>query len=65
VQATQARMAKGDYAYEDDDLIFLPGGNAVIAHAAPKLVPEMISTKKPTKLHQERWQRWSRRSSPA
>jgi hypothetical protein len=50
VQATQARMAKGDYAYEDDDLIFLPGGNAVIAHAAPKLVPEMISTKKPTKL---------------
>jgi hypothetical protein len=50
VQATQARMAKGDYAYEDDDLIFLPGGNAVIAHAAPKLVPDMISTKKPAKL---------------
>jgi len=50
VQATQARMAKGDYAYEDDDLIFLPGGNASIVHAAPKLVPEMISTKNPTKL---------------
>ena len=50
VQATQARMAKGDYAYEDDDLIFLPGGNAVIVHAAPKLVPDMISTKKPAKL---------------
>jgi hypothetical protein len=50
VQGIQARMAKGDYAYEDDDLIFLPGGNAVVAHAAPKLVPEMISTKKPTKL---------------
>jgi hypothetical protein len=43
-------MAKGDYAYEDDDLIFLPGGNAVIVHAAPKLVPDMISTKKPAKL---------------
>jgi hypothetical protein len=50
VQATQARMAKGEYAYEDDDLIFLPGGNAVIVHAAPKLVPDMISTKKPAKL---------------
>jgi hypothetical protein len=50
VQATQARMAKGDYAYNDDDLIFLPGGNAVIVHAAPKLVPDMISTKRPAKL---------------
>lgn len=50
VQATQARIAAGDYAYEDDDLIFAPGGNAVITHAAPQLVPEMISTKKPTKL---------------
>jgi hypothetical protein len=50
VQATQARIAKGEYAYNDDDLIFLPGGNAVIVHAAPKLVPEMISTKKPAKL---------------
>lgn len=50
VQATQARIAKGDYAYNDDDFIFLPGGNAVIVHAAPKLVPDMISTKKPAKL---------------
>ena len=50
MQATQARIAKGDYAYNDDDLIFLPGGNAVIVHAAPKLVPDMISTKKPAKL---------------
>ena len=50
VQATQSRIAKGDYAYEDDDLIFLPGGNAVIVHAAPKLAPDMISTRKPAKL---------------
>ena len=50
VLVTQARIAKGEYAYNDDDLIFLPGGNAVIVHAAPKLVPEMISTKKPAKL---------------
>ena len=50
VQATQARIAKGEYAYNDDDFIFLPGGNAVIVHAAPKLVPDMISTKKPAKL---------------
>jgi len=50
VQATQERIAKGDYAYDDDDLIFLPGGNAVIVHAAPRLVPDMISTKSPAKL---------------
>ena len=49
VQATQARIAAGDYPYNDDDLIFLPGGNAVIAHAAPKLAPEMISTRRPAK----------------
>jgi hypothetical protein len=50
VQATQVRIAKGDYAYNDDDFIFLPGGNAVIVHAAPKLAPDMISTKNPAKL---------------
>ena len=50
VHAIQARIAKGEYAYEDDDLILLPGGNAVIVHAAPKLVPEMISTSRPAKL---------------
>lgn len=50
VQAIQARMKAGDYAYTDDDLISMPGGNAVIVHAAPALVPDMISTKKPTKL---------------
>lgn len=50
VQAVQARVARGDYAYENDDFILLPGGNAVIAHAAPQLVPEMLSTKKPAKL---------------
>jgi hypothetical protein len=50
VQATQAAIAKGEYAYNDDDLIFLPGGNAVIVHAAPKLAPDMISTKRPAKL---------------
>jgi hypothetical protein len=49
VQATQARIRAGDYPYTDDDLIMLPGGNAVIVHAAPQLVPEMIKTKKPTK----------------
>ena len=49
VQAIRARMKAGDYPYVDDDLIMLPGGNAVIAHAAPKLVPEMISTHKPAK----------------
>ena len=50
VQATQALIVKGDYAYNDDDYIFLPGGNAVVVHAAPKLAPDMISTKKPAKL---------------
>jgi hypothetical protein len=50
VQAAQARIAKGDYAYNDDDLIQLPGGNAVIVHAAPKLAPDMIATKRPAKL---------------
>ena len=50
VQGVQARIASGDYAYEDDDYILMPGGNAVIAHAAPNLVPELLSTRNPTKL---------------
>jgi hypothetical protein len=50
VQATQAAIAQGQYAYNDDDYVFLPGGNAVIVHAAPKLAPDMISTKRPAKL---------------
>jgi hypothetical protein len=52
VQAIQARIKAGDYPYTDDDLITMPGGNAVIVHAAPQLVPEMISTHKPTKFLQ-------------
>jgi hypothetical protein len=50
VQGIQARIKAGTYPYNDDDMIFLPGGNAVIAHAAPKLVPDMISTKRPVKV---------------
>ena len=49
VQGIQAQIKAGTYPYNDDDLIALPGGNAVIAHAAPGLVPDMISTKKPVK----------------
>jgi hypothetical protein len=50
VQAMQAAIAQGQYAYNDDDYVFLPGGNAVIVHAAPKLAPDIISTKRPAKL---------------
>lgn len=50
VQGIQARIAAGEYGLDDDDLIVIPGGNAVIVHAAPQLVPEMITTKNPTKL---------------
>ncbi len=50
VEGVQARIEAGDYAYEDDDYILMPGGNAVIAHAAPNLVPELLTTKNPTKL---------------
>lgn len=49
VQNKQELIAQGEYAYNDDDYIMLPGGNAVITHAAPDLVPELLSTKNPTK----------------
>jgi hypothetical protein len=50
VQGIQSQIKAGTWAYNDDDMIFIPGGNAVIAHAAPKLVPDMISTKRPVKV---------------
>jgi hypothetical protein len=50
VQHKQDRIARGEYAYNDDDIIMVPGGNAVIVHAAPELVPELISTKNPVKV---------------
>ena len=50
VQHRQELIAQGEYAYSDDDYIMMPGGNAVIVHAAPGLAPELISTRNPTKL---------------
>jgi hypothetical protein len=50
VQHKQDLIARGEYAYSDDDLVMIPGGNAVIVHAAPELVPEMISTRNPVKV---------------
>ena len=50
VQHKRELIARGEYAYNDDDLIVIPGGNAVIVHAAPELAPALISTKNPVKI---------------
>ncbi|MEE8440010.1 MAG: hypothetical protein V3S07_10505 [Micropepsaceae bacterium] len=50
VQHKQDLIARGEYAYNDDDLIVIPGGNAVIAHAAPELARKLTATRNPAKL---------------
>jgi hypothetical protein len=50
VQHKQELIAGGEYAYNDDDLIIIPGGNAVIVHAAPDLARELTATRNPAKL---------------